>query len=73
MELSAEAKKCFLHQIQSGELSFTLDQRPRWNRASPGLYSSGPVAQTIDVRQVAAKAKREVSCGLLGLAIPQPL
>ena len=53
--LSASARRDFLAQVNSGELSFTLDQRPRWNRARPGLYSSGPVAQAIDVRMVASR------------------
>eukprot|EP01046_Picozoa_sp_COSAG06_P034403 COSAG06_NODE_3599_length_5136_cov_24.510621_7_plen_816_part_00 len=57
LELSPQARKDFIAQVKSGELSFTLDQRPRWNRPRPGVYSSGPVAQAIDLRTVAAHAK----------------
>ena len=65
LELSPAARAGFVAQVRSGELSFTLDQRPRWNRGRPHTesggvdgYSSGPVAQAIDIRAVAAHAKR---------------
>jgi hypothetical protein len=51
----------FVAQVELGELSFTLDQRPRWNRARPGHYGSGPVAQAIDVRGVAARTRRQLA------------
>ena len=68
LELSPAARAGFVAQVRSGELSFTLDQRPRWNRGRPhsesgGVdgYSSGPVAQAIDIRAVAAYAKRRAT------------
>jgi hypothetical protein len=66
LELSPVARAGFIAQIRSGELSFTLDHRPRWNRSRPhtesgGIdgYSTGPVAQSLDIRAVAAYAKRQ--------------
>ena len=56
-ELSPGARAGFINQVKTGDLSFTIDQRPRWNRPRPGEYSSGPVAQAIDLRTVAALAK----------------
>ena len=56
-ELSPAARAGFINQVKTGDLSFTIDQRPRWNRPRPGEYSSGPVAQAIDLRTVAALAK----------------
>jgi hypothetical protein len=68
LELSPAARAGFVAQVRSGELSFTLDQRPRWNRGRPHTesggvdgYSSGPVAQAIDIRAVAAHAKRRAA------------
>ena len=69
LELSPAARTGFISQVRSGELSFTLDQRPRWNRGRPHTergggvdgYSSGPVAQAIDIRAVAAHAKRHAT------------
>ncbi len=68
LELSPAARAGFVAQVRSGELSFTLDQRPRWNRGRPHTesggvdgYSSGPVAQAIDIRAVAANAKRRAA------------
>lgn len=58
VQLSAKAKAGFLQQVETGELSFTLDQRPRWNRPQPGQYSAGPVSQLIDLRSAAAAATR---------------
>eukprot|EP01043_Picozoa_sp_COSAG02_P049737 COSAG02_NODE_5027_length_4718_cov_1.853215_2_plen_363_part_00 len=64
IELSPAARLAFMAQVGSAELSFTFDQRPRWNRGrspteSGGVdgYSSGLVAQAIDIRAVVAHTK----------------